>query len=192
VDPQVTLAFLQQALRLKYVPRTGWLMRGLTDVESVAEHTWGVALATLLLAEGMSDQPDLSKALTIALLHDLPESMLFDIPAPGAGHLPAGAKRQAEESILTDLLSRLPEAARLREWWSEFEDGSSLEGQLVRDADRLEMLLQAFQYEESRGCRLDDFWRNQEGNDFFLPVSQAVYTALVSARETETGSDLDL
>jgi putative hydrolase of HD superfamily len=192
VDPQPQLAFLEQALRLKYMPRTGWLMRGLTDVESVADHTWGVALATLILAESLEPPPDLGKALTIALLHDLQESALSDIPTPGARHLPAGAKLQAEESILAEMLKGLPEAARLKDWWSEFEEGSSLEGQLVRDADRLDMLLQAYLYEQSRGCSLDEFWSNHAGNEFFLPVSQAVYEALLSARSTNMGTDLDL
>jgi putative hydrolase of HD superfamily len=162
----------------------------MVNVESVAEHSWGVALTTMILAEGIQQELDVKKALTIALLHDLPESVLSDIPSPGARYLPEGAKRSAEESALAELLDGLPDAAQLRKWWAEFEDGSSLEGQLVRDADRLEMLLQADLYEESRGCHLDEFWDNQETGGFYLPISQAVYSALVKVRAQRFGDEV--
>ena len=190
MEPQTAVTLLRQALCLKRVPRTGWLMRGLADVESVAEHSWGVALTTMVLAEGIEQQLDVRKALTIALLHDLPESILSDIPSPGTRYLPEGAKRTAEESVFAELLDGLPDAALLREWWAEFENGSSLEGQLVRDADRLEMLLQANLYEESRGCHLDEFWDNQEMDGFYLPISRAVYSALVNTRAQRTGDEV--
>ncbi|MGD1995467.1 MAG: HD domain-containing protein [Anaerolineae bacterium] len=186
MSPEAALVFLREALCLKRVPRTGWLLRGLSDVESVAEHTWGVALAVLVLAKGVEESLDLEKALTIALLHDLPERVLSDIPSPAVRHLRPRAKRRAEVSILTEMLSAMPEADRLRDWWLEFEESSTLEGQLVRDADRLEMLLQAHLYEEGRGCRLEDFWENQEGKSFSFPFSQAVYEALVEARARES------
>jgi len=182
METEAALAFLHVALGLKRVPRIGWLLRGLTDVESVAEHTWGVALLTLTLAQGIDAPLDREKALTIALLHDLPERLLSDIPTPALGHLPPGVKQAAEKTILAEMLSTLPDATRLQEWWQEFEDGSSPEGRLVRDADRLEMLLQAHLYEQSRGVRLDDFWANQEGRPFHFPFAQAVYEALVQAR----------
>ncbi len=182
MDPETTLAFLQQAIYLKCVPRTGWMLRGLTDVESVADHTWGTALVTLVLARGVEEPLDREKALTIALLHDLPERILSDIPSPALRHFPPGAKREAEVAVLTEMLTALPDAGRLREWWLEFEDLSSPEGRLVRDADRLEMLLQAQLYEESRGCRLDDFWSGQEKRSFFFPIAQAMYEALARMR----------
>ena len=188
MEPQVAVTLLRQALCLKRIPRTGWLLRGLTNVESVAEHSWGVALTAMVLSEGIQQPLDVKKALIIALLHDLPESVLSDIPSPGSRHLPEGAKSAAEESALAELLDGLPDAARLREWWTEFEEGSSLEGQLVRDADRLEMLLQADLYEESRGCHLDEFWHNQEVGKFYLPISQAVYSALAEVRAQRIGN----
>lgn len=182
MSPETLLAFLRTALGLKRVPRTGWLLRGLVDVESVAEHTWGVALIVLALAPEVEGPLDREKALVIALVHDLPERSLSDIPSPALAHLPPEAKREAEEAALSEIVRGLPGGDRLRVWWREFEEGSTPEGRLVRDADRLEMLLQAYLYEESRGVRLDDFWANQEGRPFHFSTSQAVYEALVRAR----------
>ncbi|MBK7599669.1 MAG: HD domain-containing protein [Acidobacteria bacterium] len=38
-------------MRLKAVPHVGWLLRGVRDVESVASHTFGVAIVSMLLAD---------------------------------------------------------------------------------------------------------------------------------------------
>ena len=186
VDPERVAAFLQDAAYLKMVPRTGWFLRGVPEAESVAEHAWGVALVTLVLAQGVEASIDREKALSTALLHDLPERVLSDIPAPAERYLPPGAKRRAEEAVLAEMLAVLPAADRLQSWWREFEDRSSPEGRLVRDADRLELLIQARLYEESRGSHLDEFWERMAEVEFYFPISQAIYQALVDARDEES------
>lgn len=184
MDPEEVIAFLHTALGLKRIPRTGWLLRGLWDVESVADHTWGVTMVVLALVPGVPGPLDLGKALTIALIHDLPERVLSDIPSPALDLFPAGAKTAAEGAALARIVGRLPDASRLLALWREFDEASSPEGLLVRDADRLEMLVQAFLYEEARGVRLDEFWANQSGRPFHFAVSQALYEALIRRRES--------
>ena len=179
-------AFLQDAAYLKTIPRTGWFMRGVPEAESVAEHTWGVALVTLVLSQGVEVPIDREKALSMALLHDLPERVLSDIPSPAERYFPPGAKRNAEEAVLAEMLAALPAAQSLQTWWREFEDRSSPEGQLVSDADRIELLVQARLYEESRGSRLDDFWERMAGYEFHFPIAQAIYEALVDGRHEES------
>ena len=188
MEAEGVVSFLRTALGLKRVPRTGWLLRGLADVESVADHTWGVLMVVLALAPGVPGPLDRGRALAIALLHDLPERTLSDIPTPALDHFPVGAKEAAEEAALVEMMDRLPGATDLLSLWWEFEEASTPEGRLVRDADRLEMLLQASLYEESRGVRLDDFWASQSGRPFYFPLSQAVYEALVRLRQLRAGS----
>ncbi len=178
------LDFLLQANRLKAVPRSGWLLRGIADPESVAEHGLGTALLTLLLLEraggaGEADGPlDRGRALALALLHDLPECVLTDLPAPAARHLPAGAKRAAEGSILAELTEGLPGGESLRALWRELEAAESPEARLVRDADRLEMVLQALVYERTRGNgELDEFW-SLRPEDLSFPAAAELLRAL--------------
>ena len=45
-----TLTFLD---RLACLPRTGWLLRGVTDVESIAEHAYGVAVVAGALVDDL-------------------------------------------------------------------------------------------------------------------------------------------
>lgn len=60
---------------LKQLFRQGWLERGIPRerCESVAEHSFGVALLTLFLAETYYPHLDLSKLLRMALIHDFGE-----------------------------------------------------------------------------------------------------------------------
>lgn len=74
---------LQQLHQLKQLPRTGWAVRGIPVVETVGAHSYGVALWTLWLAQRQNlREPgsiDVAKALSMALVHDLPESSTGDL-----------------------------------------------------------------------------------------------------------------
>jgi putative hydrolase of HD superfamily len=187
VEIDSVLELLLRASRLKRTPRTGWVTRGVIGAESVADHSFGVAFISLVLGE-MVDRPvDKAKLLTIALLHDLPESVVSDLPTPAVAHFPPGAKRQAETEALNELLGRLPRAEHWRSWWQEFEEGTSIEGQLVRDADRLDRLIQAHVYEQTTGNRwLEEFWPTPGDLPFEFSAAQALYEELRALRQRPT------
>ncbi len=181
INASAALQLLLDAQRLKRTPRTGWVTRGVPDAESVADHSFGVAFVALMLGEMLERPLDKTKLLTIALLHDLPESVIGDLPTPAAVHFPPDAKRKAEMSTLNELLGKLPPhcAERWRSWWQEFEDGTSIEGQIVRDADRLDMLIQAYVYERTTGNRcLGEFWPSSEDQPFTLAATGLLYEEL--------------
>ena len=177
------LAVVLHANRLKRVPRTGWVMRGVVDGESVSDHSFGVAFIALALAQVAEPDVDTTKLLTMALIHDMPEAVLSDIPSPALRHLSSDVKAMAERHVLGDLLAELPELEIWRVWWKELEERSSLEARLVRDADLLDMLLQAYVYEETTGNRwLEEFWRDVSPASFECPVSRSLFDALCEAR----------
>ncbi|MCP4536555.1 MAG: HD family hydrolase [Chloroflexi bacterium] len=170
--------------QLKRTPRTGWMMRGVPDVESVADHSFGVAFISLVLGEMMEQSVDKAKLLTTALLHDLPESVIGDLATPTKTYLPSGAKRKAETGALDALLHKLPCAECWQSWWQEFEEGTSIEGQIVREADRLDMLIQAYIYEQTTGNRwLEEFWPSSEDSPFQFPATQMLYEELKALRQ---------
>jgi putative hydrolases of HD superfamily len=84
-----TVTILRYANQLKRTARTGWVQRGVPEAEDVAAHSYGVVFATLLLAELVERQLIAGRALALAVLHDLPEALTTDIPAP-AWRLTAG------------------------------------------------------------------------------------------------------
>lgn len=187
VDAGAALTLLLGAQRLKRTPRTGWVTRGVPDVESVADHSFGVTLISLILGEMVKQPLNKAKLLTIALLHDLPESVIGDLPAPAAVYFPPGAKRKAEANALNDLLGGLPYAEHWRSWWQEFEEGTSIEGQVVREADRLDMIIQAYVYEQTTGNQwLEEFWPAPEDVPFQFPAARVLYEELRALRQRST------
>ncbi len=179
IDPSTALQLLLSTYQLKRTPRTGWGARGVPNAESVADHSFGVTFISLLLGEMVEHPVDKAKLLTTALLHDLPESVIGDLPTPIMTYFPSGTKRKAEINALDALLRQLPCAERWQSWWQEFEDGTSVEGQIVRDADRLDMLIQAHIYERTTGnCWLEEFWPSSGDSPFQFPATQMLYEEL--------------
>lgn len=186
MDASAVLTLILHANRLKWMPRTGWVIRGLTGAESVADHVFGAAFIALILADLVEAPVDLGKLLAMILLHDLPESLTTDLPQPAARYFPAGAKRQAELNALDDLLSGLEFGERYRALWMAAKDDTTLEARLLRDADRLELLVQAYVYgQTTSGAALDEFWEGQEERPFELDVSQRLFAALLERRAVQ-------
>ncbi|MEF3274224.1 MAG: HD domain-containing protein [Chloroflexus sp.] len=161
---------LPRLLSLKLLPRTGWLQRGVRDVESIAEHSYGVAVLCLLIGDLIADI-DRSRLLAIALLHDLAESLMGDLPASATRLIGQETKRQAERAGLVSLIGHLPRASEYLALWDEYSSGSSREARLVKAIDRLELMAQALAYERAGARGLDEFWPfNDDWASEFPPV----------------------
>jgi putative hydrolases of HD superfamily len=133
------LEFLRSAERLKTVTRSGWTSLG--HQESVAEHTWRLALMAMLLY-GRTPGVDLARLLQMCLVHDLGEAIGGDIPAPQ--QVAAMGKAARERADLAALLAPLPE--RLRDevtgLWDEYEAAETVEARIAKGLDKLETILQ--------------------------------------------------
>ncbi len=143
---------------LKRLPRTGWLLRGVPNPESVAEHGYRVALITMFLADELKSKGveiDVEKALKIALLHDVGEARITDIPLPAQKYFD---KVGGEIRALEDMLKVTGRGEEYLSLFREYEEELSLEGKLVKFADRFEMLIQAFEYERAGVRDLGEFW----------------------------------
>jgi 5'-deoxynucleotidase YfbR-like HD superfamily hydrolase len=147
LNARSALTFLHTCSLLKGTKRTGWLLRGLTNVESVADHSWRMALMVLLL--GQSAGIDAQRATCIALVHDLAEALVGDI-APGQG-VDKATKQRLEADAMSTIVGHLSaENAELgqhvRALWLEYENAQTAEALFVKDMDKLEMILQAREY----------------------------------------------
>jgi 5'-deoxynucleotidase len=177
------LNFLLRANQLKTTPRTGWAVRGVPDFESVADHSFGVALTALTLSELVPGEFDREKILTMAILHDLAESVTGDLSLGGSRLLPKGAKAEAESRAMDELLDGLGFADRWRDVWREFEDLTCDEARIVRDADRVDLLTQALVYERNTGTvNLDEFWEFAPVSSFHFPESRGLIEGLLERR----------
>jgi putative hydrolase of HD superfamily len=139
--------------QLKRLPRTGWLRAGVERPESIAEHTMRAAVLAWMIAGLEGADPE--RAATLALFHDSQESRTTDVDHLGRDYLRA----TSNEQITADQSAALPRplAARLRQLVSEYEGRSSLEADCARDADKLEMLLQAREYRQQGNANTEPF-----------------------------------
>ena len=178
------LQLLMQGNQLKRTARTGWVQRGIADAEDVAAHSYGVTFIVLILTHTLSIKLDRQKALSMAILHDLPESITSDIPTPAWRHLPSGIKVDVERGAMNNILGDLPFAGQLLDVWEELHQKQSPEALLVHDADKLDMYLQALEYEQQTGNRqLAEFWTNP--HQFAFLETQTIFDRLFSLRNEE-------
>jgi 5'-deoxynucleotidase YfbR-like HD superfamily hydrolase/DNA-binding transcriptional regulator YhcF (GntR family) len=135
-------AFLHETGYLKQLPRTGWLMLGITQPESVAEHSFRVGMTGMVLAALAG--ADVAHTAALALMHDVHESRVGDIASVGRAYLTAAAP----EAVTAHQTAGMPAglAKQLQELTAEYEAAATLEAQLARDADKIETLLQALEY----------------------------------------------
>lgn len=133
---------------LKQLYRQGWLRRGLPKerCESVAEHTFGVAVLAFMLAEAYLPELDAGRVLRLALLHDFGEIYAGDL-TPGDGIEPQ-EKLRRERASVAQVFVKLPNGDVYLGLWQEYEAGATPEAVFVRQIDRLEMALQAGVYEQ--------------------------------------------
>ncbi len=142
--------FLFEGAMLKRTWRTGYAFLG-RGRESVAAHTFGTMLAAWVLGRQV-EGVDLERLLSICLVHDLPEARTGDANAVHKRYL-----HRREEEAVADMVRDLPwgpEVARLVE---EFNQGSSLEAVVARDADQLDMLI-SLKEQLDNGCRDAALW----------------------------------
>ncbi|MGE0884616.1 MAG: HD family hydrolase [Blastocatellales bacterium] len=177
-EPSKIIAFLTELQRLKAVPRTGWLLRGIRDVESVADHSYGVALIAMLLADlaqSRGFEPDVEKVLRMALLHDLTEARTGDLPNTIKRYFDQNSLHAADENIADEILlglGALGEEYQLL--WREYEERETLEARIVKAADKLDLLLQAMEYEKGGARKLREFWENSDIDFSDLKIDELI------------------
>ncbi len=142
LQPSQLLSFYKQAEKLKLTLRHSWLSDGVRQ-ESVAEHTWMMALMALVLLPKMNVKLDLLKVLKMIILHDLAEAKTADMPV-WEGVVNKQQKAKAEKEAIDQLLGTLDEQTKqeLLEIWEEYEERTSLESKLVKVIDTLDVIVQ--------------------------------------------------
>jgi putative hydrolase of HD superfamily len=187
------LTTLIELQRLKRLERTGWTLRGLPNgTESVAAHSFGVCVTAMLLADEVKVrglQVDCERVLRMALLHDWAETRVGDMPRTANSYFGAEARRSAEQLAFADIVNGTGSSeSDYNEIFADYEERRSLEARLVKAADVVDLLVQAYALERSGAKGLDEFWEVIDKADFQLPqvaneVVSEVLQSLLAARD---------
>ena len=141
------IQFWELAYRLKREPRRGWKRtQGIRKVESVADHSF--ALALLALYEGERREQDVGIMLKLALIHDLEEAITGDLTPTDKSRMGAEEVERVRRKAKSEILARFPVKSRsaYRRLWKDLNEGGSPEARMVRELDKVEMALQAEKY----------------------------------------------
>lgn len=142
-EGEAVIGFLHEAGHLKNTPRGGWLIAGVRDPESVAEHSYRVGVIAYVLA--LMEGGNADRAAALALFHDVPEARTTDLHSVAKPNVQVAPDPEVIKTQTADLPDEL--TAPIRALIAEFAAKETLEAQCAKDADKLECLLQAREYQ---------------------------------------------
>jgi putative hydrolase of HD superfamily len=143
-------------------------------------------LADKLNARGLN--LDVERVLKMALLHDWAEARVGDMPRTATNYFGADVRKTAEISAFADVVANLDAAgSTYKDLYHDYEQRESLEARLVKAADVIDLLVQAYALEHAGAKGLDEFWEVAEEADFQLPpvaheVVKELLESLLDAR----------
>lgn len=146
-------AFAYEMGVLKRESRKGWIDAQITHPESVADHTCRTAQLAALIAA--LEGGDAAKAAHMAVWHDSQETRTRDLNKTSKPFLPS----VDHNAVTAAQVARMPDTLRelLTDTVAEFEAQATIEAICARDADRLECLFQALEY-QATGNTLMQEW----------------------------------
>jgi len=177
------LDFFIKVGKLKKIPRTGWVLIGAKNPESIAEHIFHEAIMAWILGKEKNANLNIDRVIKMALVHDLCELYAGDM-TPYDDILPKNKKEwpelfdkwprfskskkikdflkkhKKEKAALIKLTSNLPPKIRkeILDLWLEYENRSTKESHFVKQVGRLTTLLQALEYGKEMGRRPYKSW----------------------------------
>ncbi len=139
-----TTGFLYEIGLLKRYKRTGWSLVGVPSPESVADHSFRASVVAAVIAAMEGADPQ--RAAFLALWHDSQETRTTDLPHLAKSYVSAARNEQVTQDQVAPLPP--PVAGLISAAVAEYEAGETLEARCARDADKLDCLLQAREYQE--------------------------------------------
>lgn len=143
---------------LKQLYRQGWLKREIPKekCESVADHSFGVAILGFFIACEFFPELSIEKIITMSLLHETGEIYGGDITP--SDNISKEKKHEIEKSSVIKVLSKLNNSKKYINIWEEYESKNSKESIFVTEIDKLEMAIQAAIYQNIEKINLEEFF----------------------------------
>jgi len=135
------ISFIKEIDKIKYIQRKTKLINS-DRPENDAEHSWHLAMMTIVLAEHADTPVDALKVLKMVLIHDIVEidagdTFIYDTTK-------SHSNTEQELKAARRIFGILPpeQANEMIDIWLEFENGLTAEAKFAKSMDRFEPLLQ--------------------------------------------------
>ncbi|KVH93727.1 HD domain-containing protein [Cynara cardunculus var. scolymus] len=186
-SPSSAIDFLSLCHRLKSTKRAGWVKRDIRGPESIADHMYRMGLMALIASDAPGVNRD--KCIKMAIVHDIAED--------GVPKLEKSRREKEALDHMCKLLGGGPRGAdtlflfllyitaeEIYELWMEYEENSTTEAKVVKDFDKIEMILQALEYENEQDKDLEEFFQSTAGK-FQTDVGKAWASEIASRRKKQ-------
>lgn len=143
---------------MKRIKHEWWRMALVDNPDSVAEHSLNAAQIWYILAK--IEWADANKVATMLVWHDIAETRLGDLHKVAVRYIKW--KKDIEKQIMQEQINWIPWENDLHELFHEYEERTTLEWRIAKDADYLEMAFQGRiyleQWHKAAQTRIDNVW----------------------------------
>lgn len=191
MEPNIYLELLHTAARLKDTTRHCDTPGGRR--ETVAEHSWRLALMAFWLKDEFEDL-DMDRVIRMCLIHDLGECFTGDIPV----FLKTREDEGREDALLNQWLGTIPEPLQkeMRQLYQEMELRQTPEAKLYKALDGLEALISHNESDiaswepNEYDLQLQYAWDRMEWSPYLMALRERIYQDSVEKiRQAEAKSE---
>jgi putative hydrolases of HD superfamily len=155
---------------LKSLNRKGWKLRGIKDPESVADHSLAVSVLSMHFSKQFG--VDENKCVKLSIIHDLAEAIVGDI-TPNDSNI--SEKKKLEEDAIIEISKTLPD---FKELLDEYQSNKTREAKFVHDIDKIEMVLQAINYQKKNPKKDLSEFLDYTKNKLILDESRKLFSEI--------------
>ncbi|KAG2003947.1 hypothetical protein GB937_009312 [Aspergillus fischeri] len=124
--------------------------------DSIADHVYRISIMVMLCAPSLASRVNTSRCIQMALVHDM-----ADMAECLVGYHQGRKTRREEATTMGYIAQLLPGVTDINTFTALFrgyEENQTLEAQLVHDINKLERVLQTFEYERCHQRDLSEFY----------------------------------
>lgn len=128
---------------IKHLERQGWKRKNILNPETVASHSWHMAILALYLSKDYEKEYDFNKVINLCLCHDLAESIIGDIT-------PNDSFYKNKKEIEKEAMKKIKEEChfdKVYDLFIEYEEKITNEAKLANDLDQIDVYIQSLDYE---------------------------------------------
>jgi len=150
IDAERILECFMELHALTKLRRTGWILAGVPEAESVADHCFEAAVFAVILSKHLDAKVDIGKVVLMLLFHEVAEARITDLPRRSKDYIGA-AKKSGEADAALDILHGVAED--IVGLLDEMHEKETIEARLAEAAEELQIIFRAMVY--AKECRGD-------------------------------------